>query len=371
MRSIKAVHISTVHHSMDPRIRLKQLAFIAQAGHEAVFVTGDQDARLLDDRVNIEVVPFARGNRLARILLAGLLATLKARSLKADVYHLHDPELLLWAWLLAGRAGVIVYDVHEDYVTALGQKRYLSLAVRSLLGRIIGALEDRLSRSTHRVIAEKYYAERFPDATPILNYPEVDLVSEESCFSASSRKVIYTGNVTIERGAENLARLVAESSDYDVVVVGKCDQAVFDRMQELAGPGSSRLEVEGLERFVPFSAIQTRCQSEKWLAGLALFPDSDHYRKKELTKFFEYMAIGIPLVISNFEPWQRFVRDYGVGICVDPTDMRAVTGALRWLKDHPGDAEEMGVRGRELVKNELNWQSEGRKLIDFYESRMG
>jgi len=256
MRAIKVVPISTVHNALDPRIRLKQLRSIAHAGHEAVFVTGDPSAASKDDGVRIQTVRGARSGRLLRVCLAGPRAMIKARSMKADIYHLHDPELLIWSWMLAAGDAAIVYDIHEDYVTSVGQKSYLPALSRKWLARAVGWLERRCSSGMSRVIAEKYYAQRFPDAQPILNYPDVSLVSKESSFDAEAGKVIYTGNVTAERGAENLAKLAAESVDVDVVVVGKCSQVLYQRMLALAGAGQSRLTVEGVEQFVPFSVIQ-------------------------------------------------------------------------------------------------------------------
>lgn len=371
MRPIKVVHISTVHNAMDPRIRLKQLRAVARAGHETVFVTGDASAVPMDDGVSIQTVRGARSGRLLRVCLAGARAMIKARSMKADIYHLHDPELLLWSWMLARGDAVIVYDIHEDYVTSVEQKSYLPSFSRRCLARAVGWLERRFSSGMSRVIAEKYYSQRFPDAQPILNYPDVSLVSKESSFDALAGQVIYTGNVTVERGAENMARLAAESADVDVVVVGKCNDALYQRMLTLAGTGRSRLTVEGVDGFVAFSVIQDWYTSRKWIAGLALFPPSEHYRKKELTKFFEYMAVGLPMIVSDFTPWRRFVEEHGVGISVDATDVGAVMNAIRWLQAHPAEGKAMGERGQQLIREELNWQLEGRKLIEFYGDLLG
>ena len=59
-----------------------------------------------------------------------------------------------------------------------------------------------------------------------------------------------------------------------------------------------------------------------WTAGLALFPDTPHYREKELTKFFEYMAAGLPIICSDFPVWRELVERHRLGLCVDPEDHR-------------------------------------------------
>src|SRR5690625_6021755 len=60
--------------------------------------------------------------------------------------------------------------------------------------------------------------------------------------------------------------------------------------------------------------------SHNWLAGIALFPPTEHYMKKELTKFFEYMNAGLPIICSHFPQWKTFIDKYNCGIAVDPYD---------------------------------------------------
>ncbi|MCE7896768.1 MAG: glycosyl transferase, partial [Gammaproteobacteria bacterium PRO8] len=51
---------------------------------------------------------------------------------------------------------------------------------------------------------------------------------------------------------------------------------------------------------MPFSEITKAYLEGGWRWGLALFPDTPHYRDKELTKFFEYMSFRIPIICSDF-----------------------------------------------------------------------
>jgi glycosyltransferase involved in cell wall biosynthesis len=55
-------------------------------------------------------------------------------------------------------------------------------------------------------------------------------------------------------------------------------------------------------------------------------------------------------------------------LLVNPEKPEEIAGALRWLFEHPEHAEEMGKRGREAVRSQYNWETEGRKLVAFYDS---
>jgi glycosyltransferase involved in cell wall biosynthesis len=83
-------------------------------------------------------------------------------------------------------------------------------------------------------------------------------------------------------------------------------------------------------------------------------------------KLFEYMAAGIPSVVSDFQLWREIVEGADCGICVDPTDPAAVAAAINRLLDDPEEAERMGRNGRRSVEQRYNWQSERVKLLDLY-----
>ncbi|MFP3959879.1 MAG: glycosyltransferase, partial [Spirochaetaceae bacterium] len=289
--------------------------------------------------------------------------------LPAAVYHFHDPELIPWAWLLLLRRAPVVYDVHEDYAVAVAHKQYLPAWLRRRLGRLVDVAERALTRPFRIVIAEDCYASRFPQGLRVRNYPPRSLLSVGPAFDARSRRLLYTGNVTEERGALNLAGVAAVASDLRITLVGRCSPALASRMRAIAGDaGASRMTIIGEGRYVPFSEIRARYAEGDWLCGTALFPDSPHYREKALTKFFEYMAAGLPVIASDVPFWRRLIVEQGLGICVDSTDPRAAVQAARRFAEDPAEAREMGRRGRELVRRHYNWEYQGAALVAFYRS---
>ena len=95
---------------------------------------------------------------------------------------------------------------------------------------------------------------------------------------------------------------------------------------------ADRVTIDGVEKFIARDAIDAYYAESRWLAGLALFPPTEHYAKKELTKFFEYMNAGLPIICSNFPSWEAFVNLHGCGIAVDPNDGPAVLRAINELR---------------------------------------
>jgi len=361
------VHISTVHRATDPRIRLKQLASLVGFGVRCHLVTPDPGATTIDDAVHIHPIGFGRfpRSRFIRFFFLGPWAMIRALLVPAQLYHFHDPELLVWAWILQLRRVPIVYDIHEDNSQAVYHRPWIPPRFAPLLSGLVDRFERWASRRFFLVVAETCYLSRFPQALPVLNYPSVDLVTPQLGFSAQSTRVLYTGNLTPSRGAYNLAALVRDSS-YTVVSVGQCSANLANNLRLMVGNNHLRLHILGEERYVPFSEIQAAYQKGGWLAGVVLIPDTSHYREKHLTKFFEFMAAGLPIVTTNVPAWKTLIQDQGLGLCVNPNDSFQVTRALQWLQDHPTEANAMGKRGQLFVREKYNWESQAHLLLQHY-----
>src|SRR5699024_5366883 len=102
-----------------------------------------------------------------------------------------------------------------------------------------------------------------------------------------------------------------------------------------------------------------------------LFPPTDHYMKKELTKFFEYMSAGLPIICSDFPLWKDFMAHYECGIAVDPDKPTEIANAIHYLQMNPDEAIRMGANGKKAVIEKLNWHHEEKKLIHWYNDLLG
>lgn len=368
MNSNKRVtHMTTVHHPYDTRIYHKECQSLQKAGYNVTLIAPHEKG--LSKKGKINIIPIKKyRNRFLRMFLSTFQAYKEACKLNAHYYHIHDPELLPVAWLLKKKNNVVIYDIHEDYKTSIMQKSYMPKPIRKLCASTYQVVEKFLSRNLELCLAEKYYKNKYPEGKCVLNYPLLNkrLINHEIDYESRENKLVYTGNVTIDRGAFIHARLPLIDPSITVHFIGKFESGLDKRMKEIAGDKNNHLIMKGVDRYVPREEIDEGYVNHSWLAGLALFPPTAHYMQKELTKFFEYMSVGIPILCSDIPAWKHFVEKYSCGIAVDPYNDKEIKHAIEFLKENPGKAKEMGNNGKRAVLSKLNWKVEEEKLINWY-----
>jgi glycosyltransferase involved in cell wall biosynthesis len=147
-------------------------------------------------------------------------------------------------------------------------------------------------------------------------------------------------------------------------MIGACARDVLRAVRERC-PRPGRLHIEGDAGHVPYRRI-VAAYREPWTAALALFPDSPHVREKELTKFFEYMAAGLPIICSDFPVWRDLVERTGAGVCVPPGDAGAALAAVMDLVRDPERARAMSLAGQNAARTRFSWETQARRLVELY-----
>lgn len=356
----KVCHITSAHPYNDNRIFFKECVSLSNNGYDTYLV-----APVPQDFVESGVQIIAVGrfkSRTIRMFLGPWQLLRRVIKIKPSVVHIHDPEVTIIVPILKSLGYKVIYDIHEDNKAFILEKKYLPKALRLPISWVLSAWEQVVVRMANPVIAERYYEDRFPNAIKILNYPldnapntavkGTDRVSQ-LCFDETFEWFIYTGNVTLERGAVENLKLLLEDQRAAICYVGKCNSEVYSEIQTYMRDNrieENRFVLIGLDDYIPQSDIEYVLRNYKWRAGLALFPYSPFIDRKELTKFFDYAAADVPTLCSDFPHWRELAatRRLGVGYTTS------------WKKD----LEEFHL-SREPM-NVPSWKSEESKLLDLY-----
>ena len=367
---MKVAHLSTVHSPFDVRILRKECKSLADAGHQVVLITPhDRDASV--DGVRIRAVRKPRG-RLERRTLTAWRVYRAARSEKPDVCHFHDPELLPVGLLLRLGGYRVIYDAHENVPHDLLAKDYLPRPLRHVVAAGVAGLE-RLGAALFQgvVAATPTIGERFPARKTVVirNYPRLDELGGEAAEPYAERPpvAVYVGGMTAQRGTREMieaAGRLPDSLGARLVLVGVIHppelQAEVEQM-----PGWQRVDFRGWQDRQGVAAALSEAR-----VGLVTLHPIPSFLDSYPVKLFEYMAAGIPVIASDFPLWRGIVEGAGCGRLVDPMRPEAIAEGIRWMLEHPDQAQAMGARGREAVRTRYNWDNEGRNLLAFYRDRV-
>jgi glycosyltransferase involved in cell wall biosynthesis len=360
-------HLTSVHRFDDTRILRRQCASLRQAGYDVALVAGQPPTSPLDG-VRIVGVggPRNRFDRATRVAWRVLRAAWRER---ADIYHLHDPELL-WVGLLLKLGGHrVVYDVHEDLPLYIMNKIWIPRAARRAISLASKAAERVGARIFDAVIAATpSIAERFPREKTVVvqNFPHVRIAQPPEPGPVESRRYAfaYVGGLTVAQGVREMVTVAANlGGDRKAVLAGWFDAEEHDvELELMASEGWKRVDyLGGVTHEVAINAIRNS------VCGLVIDHPISNYLDSYSTKMFEYMACGVPVVCSDFRFWVRLISDADCGIAVNPFDPAAATAAIEKLLNDPDEARRLGENGRRAILGRYNWETEFVKLDALYD----
>jgi len=364
----KVAHLTTVHTPFDVRIFHKECKSLSRAGYDVtLIVCHDKDE--IREGIRIRGLPKSRG-RLSRIMQGTWSMYREAVRQDADLYHFHDPELLLVGLLLRMRGKMVVYDAHEDVAADMAAKHYVPRAFRRPLAWMVGTLESCSARFFSGVVAAtvKIYR-RFtvedPRRVVVSNYPilqEFQSVIPNAGHRRSSA-VAYVGLLSRDRGLPEVLQAMSvlpEGLQATLKLAGSFSPSTL--REDLAGTnGWDRTCVMGVLDRAGVTGLLAEVR-----AGLVVFKPTPGHLESAPVKMFEYMAAGIPVIASDFPRFREIVEGARCGLLVQPDDPVGIAKAIEFLLTHPEEAEEMGKQGREAVLSKYNWASEERKLLQLY-----
>lgn len=361
------VHLSSVHSRFDIRIFLKECCSLANAGYTVTLIVADGLGDEIRNNIRIFDVGSSRG-RINRIFKVTHWVFKKAKRLDADLYHLHDPELIPVGLKLKRLGKQVIFDAHEDTPQQLLSKPYLNRLLRYLLAEVFSIFEKWACRRFDAILtATPFIRDKFVEinhnTVDINNYPilaEIDTIPDD--WSAKARRVCYIGGIASIRGIREIvqAMQLVVHDDTRLQLAGRFSEPAVER-EIKHYPGWSRVDDLGwLDRG------EIRALLSRSVAGLVTLHPIASYLDALPVKMFEYMAAGIPVIASDFPLWRKIVQGAECGLLIDPLQPEKIAAAIDWLLDNPRQARQMGGNGRKAIENKYNWATEEKKLIHRY-----
>jgi glycosyltransferase involved in cell wall biosynthesis len=376
--SLDVVHITTVHPTFDPRIFHRECHSLAGAGyHVTLLARAECDGQY--DGIAVKAISKStkgsQGPQMALRFRRSFIALRMAVATPARVYHLHDLELI-WVGLALKilTHSVIIYDCHEDNLGYIKQKQQVSRLLRLILGNMIWFLEWLAGRYLDCIVtADPGVKRRFEKVRArvdlIYNYPRLDLFPSTLKSDQPQYDLVYHGSLP----RYHLEQCFA--IDDELVSMGyKVRWLLFGAISDNAWAGAEVARRQAIERFSLEGTVRQELVADKVSAariGIIPLPDLPKFRHNIPTKLFEFMALSMPVVLSDLPPSRPFVGDGECAILVPPGDAHCYAETIIRLLGSPDLCKTMGKEGRRRIELHYNWEAESQKLIHLYQILLG
>ena len=391
---MKICHITSHHKSTDTRIFHKQCTSLAKAGYDVYLLV--QNGKTYESNgvkiLNIEtpVIPNAtskfillrKAKSLIKIFQRNKIYKNKffkaALEIDADIYQMHDTALLSCALKLKKKNKKVIFDSHENYVMQLPQyivgmqnNKIYHRVLKKIIGIKYYLHETKICKRIDAVIfpctmsGKNIFKNRakqtiFINNTPLLNelYYEYELDSPKK-----DRSVCYVGGLSQARGITQLIK-ASYITNTNLILAG-----------HFSNPNYS-YELKFMEEYkcvdyrgtVDRKGI-TNILKESYIGACNVLNVGQYNRADNLaTKVYEYMSMGLPVIITDCQYVRKVNEKYNCFILVEPDNIEQIANAIKYLLDNPEIAEQMGKNGRRAVLEEFNWEIEEKKLLSLYKS---
>ena len=292
---------------------------------------------------------------------------------RADVYHAHDLNTLLIAFLAARvNSAKLIYDSHE-LVTEIRQVKIRPFVYR----KGIELLERWLERKVDRMIMTsdsraEFLAKKYNTKTPavIRNCPEVvetiqsDRIRQLLGIPRDEKIILYQGVLMEGRGLLTLTKAMQYLNKCVLVLIGPDPGGFRGQIKATAKELGVEERVKILDPVPPSEILDITASAD---IGTSLIENiSLSYYLEAPTKFFEYMMVGLPQVASDFPEMRKILEGNNFAVLVDPQDCAQVVSAINSILEDGDKYNRMKENAKNLALEKYNWNVEGQKLIKLY-----
>ena len=363
----KILHITTVHPRKDTRIFYRECKTIGDQGHEIILIVADGNGDEFSEGVQVLDIGKEQSRILNFLKTYGKLKK-KIRKIAPDIVHFHDPELMFLGKSVSRMGIPVVFDIHENVSEQILDKEYIPKFMRKFISYVYRKIEIAIIKAFHLIIAEHSYKDAYKDKgkslTTLLNLPDISHFNSYINLNRTGNEIFYIGAVTEERGLavtlESLKILKQREVDFFMHFIGRV-------------PNESKklVQLEGLENNVKFYGRMDSKKgfeiSKNCVVGLSVLKPIKNYVGSYSTKIFEYMAIALPVITSNFPLYKNVVEKYKCGFCIDPFSSVELADKIEELIKNPSYVQHLGSNGLAAVNQNYNWSDEKNKLIELYQ----
>ena len=291
-----------------------------------------------------------------------------------EIIHIHNvPDFLVFTAIIPKMFGTkVILDIHDilpEFYASKFSKNESSAIVKfiKLIENLSVCFSDHVIISNH-LWGEKLVRRSSPNKkiSVIMNYPDPEYFFPRNVEKVGGKVILaYPGTLNYHQGVDVAIRAL-------FLIKDKIQQVEF----VIYGDGKDRLALEamvselGLERQVIFKGRipLDKLAEEVSKADIGIVPkrDDDFGGEAFSTKTLEFMAMGIPIILSATRI-DRYYFNESVVRFFRPGDAADLSVAMTQLIEDANERKRLSKNAFEFVK-EMSWKVRKKEYLDIVES---
>lgn len=286
-----------------------------------------------------------------------------------DLYIFQDPGLLSCAVKIQKKGKKVIFDSHENYEekikTRLPNKLPVLKPFRKIIGRVWWYYERHcVKQLSARICADRTVQAKYGDKTFLLpNMPSKEFFNDlpERTAVSENHSIIYVGTITWDRGIIEAAEAIqiCKHTNVKFQIIGDTkDEKLKSKIQSYPNIiWNGRVEWRRLKDYLVNADI-----------GIILLQPTEayyYYPGENIVKLWEYMSVGLPVLLSDFPALKKLNEELKFGITVKPNDVQEIANKIDWMLDNPEAIKQMGENGKKLVREKYNAEKYTVELLEF------
>ena len=299
-----------------------------------------------------------------------------------DVLHVHDLPLTGVAIRLAKKHQLkLVSDFHENRPEIMKMYKHVNSFPGSLListNKWLKFQEKCVSQLENLVLVtneakdyyEQYYSVKKGVIKVVPNYVNTDLLMNLNSINIPDHLegkfcLLYIGDTGKRRGTDTIiqcADLLKDYSDIHFVIMGTSKEQ-NELAQEIKMLSLANVELTG---FIPFEKSMPYFKAAN--IGLCPIKRNIHHDTTYANKIFQYMAAGLPILVSDCPSQANVVSENDCGIIHESENAEEMAQGVLHLFKKKDEYEQLSKNATEAIKKKYNIPEMAKAINQLYES---
>ncbi|MGX5735309.1 glycosyltransferase family 4 protein [Bosea thiooxidans] len=197
-------------------------------------------------------------------------------------------------------------------------------------------------------------------STPSTGY---DLLRSVLAVREDQFLILYQGGIGPTRRIEPVIMALKHAPGCVLAIRGPCMDLFGNGYRQVAEEAGVADRLHLLEA-VPSSDVVAAARG----ADAGLYTVVGVCRNYELAlpnKVYEYIAAGLPVLVSDYPEVSRFVREAGIGLVFDPEDPESIASAMNQLARDPALSNRFRRNAGKTLRS-VDGEREWQKLVELY-----